>query len=93
MVDQLFNAVKGLMVEDGELQTEDEPLKLAFKIVQEWLGVRRERGWPRVEFLTEDVGGRRAVSGRLFFVNASYWDDSVYGHSCAFFGVSSPESK
>jgi hypothetical protein len=91
MVDELFKAVKGLMVANEELQTEDEALKLAFKIVQE--GVRREGGGSRVVFDTNDKDGGRAVSGRRVV------GDVFHGHVCdvpsywAFFGVSSPESK
>jgi hypothetical protein len=93
MVDELFEAVKGLMVADGELQTEDEALKLAFKIVQE--GVRREGGGSWVEFNTEDKVGGRAVSGRRVDGGGDdyLWSASAFRSSCAFFGVSSPESK
>jgi hypothetical protein len=38
MVDGLFKVIKGLIVEDRELQTSDETLKLAFRVVQN--GVR-----------------------------------------------------
>lgn len=89
MVDELFKAVKGLMVADGELQTEDEALKLAFKIVQE--GVRREGDVSWVVFDTENKDGGRAVSGRR--VRADYWLDNGGRGLCAFFGTSSPESK
>jgi hypothetical protein len=91
MVDELFKAVKGLMVANGELQTGDEALKLAFKIVQE--GVRREDGGSWVEFHTEDKDGGRAVSGRRVYGYDDDWFDFYIRYRCAFFGVSSPESK
>jgi hypothetical protein len=91
MVDELFKAVKDLMVADGELQTADKALKLAFKIVQE--GVRREDGGSGAKFDTEDKDGGRAVSGRRVDVDDDCWDDDDYRDYCAFFGVSSPESK
>jgi hypothetical protein len=91
MVDELFKAVKGLMVANEKLQTEDEALRLAFKIVQE--GVRREGGGLWAVFDTEDKDGGRAVSGRRVDDDARNWDGYVYRGSCAFFGVSSPESK
>jgi hypothetical protein len=90
MVDELFKAVKGLMVADGELQTGDEALKLAFKIVQE--GVRREDGGSWVEFHTEDKDGGRAVSGHRVDVSGR-WRAHDGRSYCAFFGASSPESK
>ena len=91
MVDELFKAVKGLMVANGELQTGDEALKLAFKIVQE--GVRREDGSSWVEFHTEDKDGGRAVSDRRVLGYAYVLRAYDYRYRCAFFGVSSPESK
>ena len=92
MVDELFKAVKGLKVAIViKLQTEDEALKLAFKIVQE--GVLREGGGSWVEFDTEDKDGGWAVSGCRVRDGVSIWRDCVSGGICAFFDVSSPESK
>jgi hypothetical protein len=90
MVDELFKAVKGLMVENSELQTEDKALKLAFKIVQE--GVRREGGGSWVVFDTVDKDGGRAVSGRQVSVLV-FRRVNDHRNCCAFFRVSSPESK
>jgi hypothetical protein len=89
MVDELFKAVEGQMVADGELQTEDEALKLAFQIVQE--GVSTKGCWLFAQFFTEEEEEGRAVSGRR--VRADGWDGYGYRLTCAFFGVSSPESK
>ena len=91
MVDELFKAVEGQMVADGELQTEDEALKLAFQIVGE--GVRTEYRWLFVKFLTEDKDGGRAVFGRRVSVDGRDWHADGGRLYCAFFGVSSPESE
>lgn len=91
MVDALLKAVKGLMVADGKLQTEDEGLKLAFEIVQQ--GVRIEGGGARAEFLTEDKEGGQAVSGCRVYAHKHRWLVRVSKNHSAFFDVSSPESK
>ena len=87
MVDELYKAVKGLMVANRELQTEDKALKLAFKIVRE--GVRREGGGSWVEFDTEDKDGGRAVSGRRVLGVGSPRFGLDARSDCAFFGESS----
>ena len=99
MVDELLKEVKGLMISgrERELQTEDEGLKLAFKLVNR--GVRTiDRGtecsglW--VKFLTEYKGGERIVSGREIrrLSELLIRQDGDMPEKCGFFGVSSPES-
>jgi hypothetical protein len=89
MVDALLQEVKGLKVENGELQTDDKALKLAYQRVQE--PVRRARGVSFATFETEETVDGRAVSGRRVVGDDRIWGGSVYRLDCAFFGVSSPE--
>jgi len=88
VVDSLLKAIKGQRPVNGVLQTEDEALNQAYKIVTQ--GVRRDGGFSWAVFDLDDTG---AVAGRRFHGYGAYWSGYDRRFSCALFGASPAESK
>ncbi len=88
VADSLLEAIKGLAVLDGVLQTGDEALKKAHKILEE--GVARDIGVSCAKFESNDMGG---VSGRQVPVLGIFWTEDGYRSVCAGFFYPPAESK
>ena len=86
VVDSLCNAIQGMKVLDGALDTDDAVLKQAYQIVKK--RVRRDAGVSHVCFVLDDGG---AVAGRRIFGSDDFWNILAGRHSCALFGASPAE--
>jgi len=87
VVDSLYNAIRGYKVVKYALQTEDQALQQAYKIVTD--GVRRDGGFSWAAFALDDGGAvvDRSVSVGGFLI------DSYYRNHCAAFVCPPAESK
>jgi hypothetical protein len=90
MVEQYWNpAVQGLVEIEGALQTEDEALKLAYRLLR--LGARTADSNACIAFDTGNTSsGRARPGGRVAY--GYFWNVYESRRRCAFFGASSPES-
>jgi len=86
VVDRLLNAINGQKPVNDVLQTEDEALNQAYKIVTQ--GVRRNLGFSWAVFNLDDTG---AVAGRRIYDNAGFWYVLDDRGCCALFGASPAE--